>query len=130
MHCARFGVVGSVHQTLDSCMNQRAGAHGARFNCNKQFAVSQTMVTQRGTCLTQSDDLGVSRGIGVGDIAIPSASDDFALMNDNCADGNFSGFERSLGGAERFFHEEFVRGGRWSFVVGHWSRDNTLSVEL
>jgi len=119
MHGARFGVVGSVDQALDSGMNQRAGAHCARLNCNKQFALSQTMVTQRGTRLAQSDDFGVARGIGVGDIAIPSASDDVALVDDDCAHGNFSRVERALGGAEGFFHQEFVGSGRWSLVVGH-----------
>jgi hypothetical protein len=92
-------------------MYQSAGAHGARFNCSKQFTAFQTMVAEGGTGLAQGDDLGVGRGIGIGEVAVLPAGYDFSLVNDNSADRNFSRFECALGGAQRFLHEEFVGAG-------------------
>jgi hypothetical protein len=47
-----------------------------------------------------------------------------AFADNYCTDGDFSGFERALGGAEGFLHPEFVgfgrEFGRWSLVVGRW----------
>jgi hypothetical protein len=90
-------------------MHQGPGAHRARFNCSKQFTVFQTVVTNGCTCFPQSDDLGMGRGVGAGDVAIPSAPYDPAVANHDRAHWNFSRFERALGAAEGFFHPEFVR---------------------
>jgi hypothetical protein len=60
--------------------------------------------------VAQGDDLSVGGGVGVGQVAIPSAADDFVLVNDYCSYWDVSGFERALGGAEGFFHPEFVVG--------------------
>jgi NADH-quinone oxidoreductase subunit I len=102
-------------------MHERTRAHGARFNCSKQFAVSQAMVTHGGTSCAQDNDFGVGGGVGVGEVAVPAAGDDFAITNDDGAHGHFTGFERTLGGAESFFHPQFVGGqpvvGRSSLVV-------------
>jgi hypothetical protein len=61
----------------------------------------------------------VGSGIGVGKIAIPSSTDDLAVVNHDGADGNITGFERALGGTESFFHPEFVVGRWWSVVGWH-----------
>ncbi len=89
-------------------MHESAGTHGARFNCSKQFTAFQTMVTEGGTGLAQGDDLGMGSGIGIGEVAIAAASDDFAVVHHHGTDGDFSGFESTLGGAESLFHKEFV----------------------
>jgi len=89
-------------------MNQSTGAHGARFNCSKQFTAFQTMVAEGGTGLAQGDDLGVGGGVGIGEVTVAAASDDFAMVNDDRTDWDFSGVESTVGGAESFFHEEFV----------------------
>jgi hypothetical protein len=60
------------------------------------------MVSDGCGCLAQSNDLGVSGGIFVGNVAIPASADD-ARTNDaglvyhDCADGNFAGFQSALG---------------------------------
>ena len=108
MHRAGFGVVRAVYQAPNTRMNQRSRAHGARFNCNKQIAVSQTMVTNGSTSLAQRNDLSVSRGIGVSDVTIPSAADDTAIAHDHRAYRHFSGLERSLGAAQGLFHPKLV----------------------
>jgi hypothetical protein len=106
-------------------MHQSAGTHGARFNCSKQFTAFQTMVAEGGTGLAQRDNLGVRGGIGVGEIAVAAASDDFAVVNYHRADWDFAGFKRALGGAERFFHEEFVA--VWLGISFGWRQRSTPS---
>jgi hypothetical protein len=110
MHRARFGIIRAVYQALDPCVHHGSSAHSARFNCNKELAMSQTMVTNGSTGFAQSDDLGVRGWVGVGDISVPSAADDAAIAHHDRAHRNFSSFEGSLGAAERLFHPEFVLG--------------------
>jgi hypothetical protein len=111
MNRSGFGVIRSVHQAFQAGMDGRAGTHGARLNCNKQLAVSQTMVAQLSTSLAQGDDFRVGSGVGVGQIPIPALANNFARVNDDGAHGNFTRFERTMRGAEGFFHPEFVVGG-------------------
>jgi hypothetical protein len=66
------------------------------------------MIAESCSGRAQRDDFGVRRGIGIGDVAIPSAANDAISAHDYRSDGNFSGFERALCGAERFLHPEFV----------------------
>jgi hypothetical protein len=68
------------------------------------------MVTNGGTGCAQSYDLGVSRGIGLRDVAVPPAADDSAVAYYNCPDGDFAGFEGALGAAQGFFHPQLVWG--------------------
>ena len=123
MYRTGFRIVGAVDQTLDPRMNDCARAHRTRFNCNKQFAVSEAVVTKGCPGFTQGEEFRMGAGIGVGDVAIPSATNDVASMNDHGADGNFICFEGTLGAAEGLFHPEFVREGlvsnRWLRVDGH-----------
>ena len=101
-------IVRAIYQALDASMHQSAGAHGARFNCNKEFAVSQTVVTNGCTGFAQGHDLSVSSRIRTRNIAIPSAPHDTTIANHNRAYRNFPGFERALGAAQSFLHPEFV----------------------
>ena len=90
--CARFGIVCAIYDAFHPGVNQCAGAHGARLNCSKEFAVSQTMVTQVRSGLAESDDFSVGRGIGVGDVAVPASADNFSRANNDCAYGDFARF--------------------------------------
>src|SRR5262249_32116080 len=38
MNSSSFRIVRPINKALDTSMHDRAGAHGARFNCNKQLA--------------------------------------------------------------------------------------------
>lgn len=105
---ASFRVICAVDQALEPGMNQCTGAHGAWFNCNKQFAAFQAMVTEGITGLAQCDDLGMGSGIEIGEVAVATAPDDSAFVDDDRADGDFSGFKSTLGSAKSLFHEEFV----------------------
>src|SRR5579864_9356381 len=105
-------------------MHHGAGAHGTRFNCNKQLTVSQTVITNGCTGFAKSDHFGMGGGVGVGDVAVPSAATDLAIADHDGTDRDFVRFQSALGAAEGFFHPEFVGAktvvGRWSLVVGHW----------
>jgi hypothetical protein len=76
----------------------------------------------------------VGGGVGIGDVAVPTPADDASVANDDCADRDLAGFERALGGAEGFFHPEFIgAGGRgvrfcFRFQCGFWCRENCKSV--
>ena len=127
VHRSGFRIVGAVDQALDARVHQCSGAHRARFNCSKQLALLQTMVTDGCTGLAQSDDFGMGRGIVVADVAIPSPADDSAAAGDYGSYRDFSGFQGALSAAQGFLHVEFVvdegeglRGvaSRWSLVVG------------
>jgi hypothetical protein len=89
-------------------MHHGTGAHGARFNCNKQLTVSQTVITNGCTGFAESDDFGMGGGIGVRDVAVPSAANDLAIADYDSPHRDFVYFESALGATEGFFHPEFV----------------------
>src|SRR5258708_27650454 len=108
-HRASFRVVRAIYQAVDAGMHHRTGAHCARFNCNKQLAVFQAMVTNGCTSLAQRDHLGVGSRIKVSDISVPSPSHDPAVSDHHCAHWNLSRFKRTLCAAEGLFHPKLVR---------------------
>ena len=125
MDGARFGVIRAVDQTFQPGMNQSAGTHRARFDCNKEFAVFEAVVAQRGTGLAQGEDFGVSGGVAIGEVAVAAAAYDFSAADDDRAYRDFSRFKRALGGAQRLFHEQFVG---FCSAVGKRIHSRTYSV--
>ncbi len=87
---AGFRILRSVNQPPNARMHQRSCAHRARFNCSKQLALAQTMVTNGSTGLAQRNDLGVSRRIAVSNVAVPPAAHDAPLAHHNSPHGNFA----------------------------------------
>lgn len=108
MYRTRFRVVRTVYQTADAGMNQSPCTHGTRFNCNKQFTIAQTMITNISTGISQSHNFCMSGGIMVGKIAIPSPADHLPVMHNDCPERNFSHLQRALCAAQGLFHIEFV----------------------
>lgn len=108
VHRTSLSVVRSVDNAAEAGLDDRPRAHDAWLNCNKQLALSQTMVPDGGASLAQGDDLGMCAWIGIGNAAIPAPAHDDPFADNNSADWNFAGFERALSTAERFFHPEFV----------------------
>jgi hypothetical protein len=56
-------------------------------------------------------------GIGVGQVAIVAATDDFAAANYHGADRDFARFQCALGGAESLLHEQFIHAYCVAWVV-------------
>ncbi len=107
-------------------MDQSTRTHRAGFNCNKEFAVSKSMVTNGCTRFSESSDLGMGGGVGVVDIAVPSAADDLSVANDDCANRSFSEFQSALGASQRFLHPEFIGGGSLARPLGIDLRDRGM----
>src|SRR6202042_3460765 len=85
-------------------------AHGARFNCSKQLAAAEPVITDVLPGLAQCHDFSVRSGIVIVKITIPSTSNDTALAHDHCSDRPLPGLEGALGATEGLFHPELVRG--------------------
>jgi hypothetical protein len=105
MNRARFRVIRTVNQAFDPGMDERSGTHCARLNCSKELTLTQAVVANSSTGLAQGDDLGVSGGIALGQVAIAAASNDYAAAHHDGAHRNFTGLQRALRGAESFFHK-------------------------
>src|SRR5215470_5533145 len=97
-------------------MNQRSGAHRARFYCRKHLAIFQSVIRQGDACLSQRDKFGVGRRIPIADITIPSAAHNPALINHNRPHGHFTHLKSSLCRPQGLFHPKLVRVSRAGFV--------------
>jgi hypothetical protein len=62
------------------------------------------MIAEGSSSFAQGDDFSMGCGIGVGEVAIESATNDFAFMYYDGADRNLSYVERSLRSAQGFLH--------------------------
>src|ERR1700722_6768317 len=118
MHGPGLRIVRAIYQALDARMHQGARAHRALLNWGKQVAVFQTVVAKGGTSFAQGDDLGMSRRIGGGDVAVPSAPDDPAVAYYDRPHRDFSRLKRPLGATQGFFHPNLVGDGLGSSVFG------------
>src|ERR1700678_2003639 len=107
-HGPGFRVVCAVNQAPDARMHHRTGAHSARLNCNKQVAVRQAMVTDGCSGLAQRNNFGVSRGIMLADITVPSTPDNLLPQYHHGSNRNFASFEGALRGTQSLLHPEFV----------------------
>jgi hypothetical protein len=77
------------------------------------------MVAEVRTSFAKSDDFGVGRGIGLGEVPVPAATDYLAATHDHRAYRNLSCFERPSRSSESLFHPNLV-GCVWlSFVAVH-----------
>jgi hypothetical protein len=103
-----FGIFRPVNKALDACMHDRAGTHRARFNCNKQLALTQTMVTNGSTGFSQRDNFGVRCWIRSLDVSIRTPTHDVPVTHHNSSDRNFANFKRALRTAECLLHPQFV----------------------
>lgn len=108
MNRTSFWIVSAINQALDPRVYECASAHRTRFNCSKELAVAQAMITNVFTGIAKRYHFRVGGWIGISEVGIPSAANDFILTDDDCADGNFSGFERALRATKSFFHPKFV----------------------
>jgi hypothetical protein len=90
-------------------MNCRSRAHRARFNCSKQLAVDEPVVTDVSSRLAQRHDFSVSGWIMIGKVAIPSSSNHVPFAHYDRSHGHFARLQRALGATESVRHPKFVR---------------------
>jgi hypothetical protein len=108
MYSTGLSIVGAVDQPANTRLHHGSGAHRARLNGDVQLAISKPVISDRGSSLAQSDDLGVRRRVAVHDVAIEPTASNPALANDDRAHRNFAQFERALGGSQGLLHPELV----------------------
>jgi hypothetical protein len=108
MHRSSLGVLGAVYQSSDTGMHHGSCAHGARFNGHEKIAVCKAVIAEGRSGFPQSNYFRVGRGVGIGEVAVESATDNLAFMHDDGAYGHFSHVERSLSGPQRLLHPQFV----------------------
>ena len=101
---AAFGIVRSVIEPCDPCMGDSAGTHGAGFKRYPQVAPCQSVVAQGGRCLTHRDDFGMGGGVVARDRAIGAATDNYTILDYNCAYRHFASRCRRSCQFQRFFH--------------------------
>ncbi len=114
---AALGVVGAVDQARDASLNDRAGTHAARLDGDVEGGTCEAVIAETARGFAKNDDFGVGRGVIVADGAVAGACQDFAVMDEDGADGDFTAGGRGAGFSEGFLHELDVR-------VLHRSEDN------
>jgi hypothetical protein len=108
MHRASFGVFSAIHQVADAGMHYGTCAHGARLNGHKKIAVCKAVIAEGRSGFAQSNYFRVGRRVGIGEVAVESASDNFAFMHDDGAYRHFSYVERSLSSTQGVLHPQFI----------------------
>lgn len=111
VHCAGFRIVRAVDKAPNAGVDQRAGTHRAWLDRGKQVTIAEPVIALGEPGFAKRNYFRVGRGIGKGDIAIESPTDDFALVHNDSTNGHFSSFEGTLCGTQRFFHPKFVVSG-------------------
>jgi hypothetical protein len=97
MDGACLRVVGAEYQAAEVGMNGRSGAHGARLNCSKQFAVAKPVIPDVSSCLAQRHDFRMGGGIAVGEVAIPASPNHAPCAHNDRTHRHFAGLECALG---------------------------------
>lgn len=105
---ARFAVSSAVDKPLDAAVDDRARAHGARFNRDVERAVGKTPALQVFASFPQRDHFRVRGGVGNGFAQIITTADHLAVTHDNGADGNFSYGRGAIRERQRLAHKLFV----------------------
>ena len=108
VHRTGFRILGAIDQSANAGMYHGTCAHGAWLYGHEQIAFIQTIVAKATTGVPEGNDFGVGRRVGIQNIAVKSASDDFSFMNNDRPDRYLAEFERSLSSTQGFLHPEFV----------------------
>src|SRR6185312_6936248 len=116
---AGFWIGGGIDQSRNTCVEDRAGAHGARLQRNVERAAcvgvpvfrtaEEAVILQRAAGLAQRDDLGVGRGVVVAQHTVLPAADDLAIAHNDRADGHFAGSLRGASFRYRGLHVMNIR---------------------
>jgi len=86
----RLRIGSPVNDTSQTGLNDGAGAHGARFNCNIEVATFQPVVPKLFGGAAQGQDLRVSSGVGEPKGTIVRSRDHLVVLDHDCPHRNFS----------------------------------------
>ncbi|GAC1616572.1 MAG: hypothetical protein PVS2B2_10660 [Candidatus Acidiferrum sp.] len=102
---AAFGFIGAIDQPSDARLDHGASAHNAGFEGDVEGGTGKAIVLEETGSFTKNDDFGVSGGIGVANGAIAGAGENFAFVNEDGADRNFTGSGGGAGFVQGEAHE-------------------------
>lgn len=102
---AAFGIIGAVDKARDTGLDDGARTHAARLNGDVKRGVREAVVAKEAGGFAQRDDFGVGSGVAIANGAIASTGEDFAVVDDHGADGDFAGRGCGAGFRECFLHE-------------------------
>ena len=108
VNCTSFRVLGAIDQSVDSCVGDGSGTHGARFNRDVEIAIRQAVIGDNVARFSQRLYFRVRRWVVIGDWAIAAAAHDVSFAHDDCADRDLAERESPLRFAQSFFHEQFI----------------------
>jgi len=87
---AAFGVISAEIEPPDAGEADGGGAHGARFECDVEVAIGQARRLQYVASRTNNQQFGMGGGVRSLDDAVAGLGDDFAVVHDESADGDFA----------------------------------------
>ncbi len=94
---ATLGVVGAVNEARDACLDHGAGAHATRLDGDVEGGAGEAVVAEEASGLAENDDFSVGGRVVVSDAAIAGTSENLAVVDKNCTDGDFAGGCRGAG---------------------------------
>jgi hypothetical protein len=112
-HSAGLGVVRSVNESADACLNHGATAHSARLDGYVESCAEQPIISNDLRRGAQRDDFCVRGRVAIRDRAITRARDDATVPRQHRANGNFATLRSFAGFGQRCAHEFGVGGIFW-----------------
>lgn len=103
-----FRVGAAENDASEAGVDDRAGAHGARFLGDVEVAVGEPPVADGGLGLGDGEHFGMGGGVLEHFDLVPSTGDDFAIAHDHGTDGHLVGGMGFAGLFEGLAHEIFV----------------------
>ena len=107
---AGLGLGGAEDEPTDAGMDQRAGAHQARFDRHVERGAGQPVVADGARGVAQGDDLGVGRGVAGEYGLVAAPPDDGTVEHDDGAHRHLAPPARKPRLGERLAHPPFVSG--------------------
>src|SRR5208337_4178597 len=102
---AAFGVIGGIDDTRNTRLNDGAGTHGARFEGDVQSGATQSVVAENASSFANHHYFGMGGWVVVTDGAVAGASNNRSILNEECANRNFSRVGRSARLGKSELHE-------------------------
>jgi hypothetical protein len=102
---AALGVVSTVDEARDTGLDDGACAHGAGLDGDVEDGVGEAIITKAASGFAKNDDFSVGGRVAIANGAIAGASEDFAVVDDYCADRDFSGLGRGASFRESLLHD-------------------------
>ena len=88
--CAATWIVGTVNEFRDAGLDHGAGTHRTGLECDVDRCAGKPVVVENVGCLAERGNFGMGGGVIVSNRTIAGARDDFVIVHENRADGNFS----------------------------------------